>query len=104
MLYACHNQNIFTTTNYIPVDYDPNLYTFFGYFGITAALVFCNMGAAYGTARSGVGICQVGIIKSDMVFKSLLPIIMAGILGIYGLIVSVILQARGKLTFSFLIS
>ena len=91
LLKACPHQKFVTTINHIYVDYDPNLYTFFGYFGITAALVFCNMGAAYGTARSGVGICQVGIIKSDMVFKSLLPIIMAGILGIYGLIVSVIL-------------
>lgn len=64
--------------------------------GIAAALVFCNFGAAYGTARSGVGITTVGISKPDLVFKSLIPIIMAGILGIYGLIVAVILQGKGK--------
>jgi ATP synthase proteolipid subunit len=64
--------------------------------GITSALVFCNLGAAYGTAKSGVGIASVGVLKSDLVFKSLIPIIMAGILGIYGLIVSVILQGKSK--------
>ena len=78
------------------IDYDPNYYTLFGYAGITCALVFCNMGAAFGTGKSGIGICQVGMYKTDMIFKSLIPIIMAGILGIYGLIVSVIIQAKGK--------
>ena len=29
---------------------------FFGYMGIASALVFANLGAAYGTAKSGVGI------------------------------------------------
>ena len=78
------------------LDYDPNVYTFFGYMGITSALVFCNMGAAFGTGYSGIGICQVGMYRTDMIFKSLIPIIMAGILGIYGLIVSVIIQAKSK--------
>ena len=64
--------------------------------GITGALVFCNLGAAYGTAKAGVGIASVGVLRQDLIFKSLIPIIMAGILGIYGLIVSIILQARGK--------
>ena len=66
--------------------------------GITAALSFCNLGAAIGTAQAGVGICQVGMYRTDMIFKSLIPIIMAGILGIYGLIVAVILQAKIQYT------
>merc|ERR1719473_2086839 len=74
--------------------YDPNQYTFFGFMGITSALVFCNLGAAYGTAKAGVGIASVGVLKSELIFKSLIPIIMAGILGIYGLIVAVILQGK----------
>jgi V-type H+-transporting ATPase proteolipid subunit len=65
--------------------------------GVTSALVFCNMGAAFGTARSGVGIVQVGAIRPDLIFKSLVPIIMAGILGIYGLIVAVIMIGKSKL-------
>lgn len=64
--------------------------------GVTASLVFCNLGASYGTAKSGVGICSVGVLRPELVFRSLIPIIMAGILGIYGLIVAVILQGKSK--------
>jgi len=64
--------------------------------GVTAALVFSNLGASYGTAKSGVGICSMGVLRPELIFKSLIPIIMAGILGIYGLIVSVILQGKSK--------
>ena len=39
----------------------------------------------------------MGVLKPELLFKSTVPIIMAGILGIYGLIVSVILQGKGKL-------
>jgi V-type H+-transporting ATPase proteolipid subunit len=69
-----------------------NQYTFWGYLGISAALVFCNLGAAYGTARSGVGICTMGVKNPDMVLKSILPVIFSGVLAIYGIIVAVILQ------------
>ncbi len=54
------------------------------------------MGASYGTAKSGVGISSMGVLKPELIFKSIVPIIMAGILGIYGLIVSVILQQKSK--------
>ena len=64
--------------------------------GITSALVFCNMGAAYGTGKAGIGITQVGILRTDMIFKSLIPIIMAGILGIYGVIIAVVVIAKVK--------
>eukprot|EP00178_Gracilaria_changii_P019367 TRINITY_DN5618_c0_g3_i1.p1 TRINITY_DN5618_c0_g3~~TRINITY_DN5618_c0_g3_i1.p1 ORF type:complete len:168 (+),score=30.19 TRINITY_DN5618_c0_g3_i1:3-506(+) len=69
-------------------------FKFFGYIGVACALVFANLGAAYGTAKSGVGICSMGVLKPELLFKSTVPIIMAGILGIYGLIVSVILQGK----------
>ena len=29
--------------------------------GVTSALVFANLGAAYGTAKSGVGIASMGV-------------------------------------------
>ena len=73
---------------------------FFGYMGIAIALVFANIGAAYGTAKSGVGICSMGVLKPDLIIKSVIPVIMAGILGIYGLIVAVILQGRIKENYS----
>ena len=65
--------------------------SFFSFSGIASALIFANLGAAYGTYKSGVGICHLGILRPDMIIKSVIPVIMAGILGIYGLIVSVIL-------------
>ena len=55
-----------------------------------------DLGAAYGTAKSGIGIASMGVLKPDMIMKSIVPIIMAGILGIYGLIVAVILLQRSK--------
>ena len=67
---------------------------FFGYMGVASALVFANLGAAYGTAKSGVGICAMGVLKPDKIIKSVIPVIMAGILGIYGLIVAVILAQK----------
>ena len=68
--------------------------SFFGFAGITSALVFANLGAAYGTYKSGVGICHLGILRPDKIIKSVIPVIMAGILGIYGLIVAVILNQK----------
>ena len=65
---------------------------FWGYMGIASALCFANIGAAYGTAVSGVGILSMGISKPEAIIKSVIPVIMAGILGIYGLIVGVILN------------
>merc|ERR1712025_500642 len=64
---------------------------FFGFMGCAAALVFACLGAAYGTAKSGVGVANMGVMHSDMVMRSIIPIIMAGVLGIYGLIVAVLI-------------
>ena len=69
---------------------------FYGYLGIASALVFANLGAAFGTAKSGVGICSMGVLKPEKIIKSVIPVIMAGILGIYGLIVAVILNQNIK--------
>merc|ERR1712144_43466 len=63
----------------------------FGFMGCARALVFECLGAAYGTAKSGVGVANMGVLHADMVMKSIIPIIMAGVLGIYGLIVAVLL-------------
>merc|ERR1711966_49008 len=78
--------------------YDCNQSTFFGYMGVTAALVFGNFGAAYGTAKSGVGVCSAVVLKPELLFKSIIPIVMAGILGIYGLIVAVLFNGDLKET------
>jgi V-type H+-transporting ATPase proteolipid subunit len=71
---------------------DPSAY-FFAYMGCAGALVFANLGASYGTGKAGVGVASLGVIDSTKVFKGLIPIIMAGILGIYGIIVAVLLNS-----------
>ena len=53
-----------------------------------------DLGSAYGTAKSGVGIANMGIIRPDLIIKSVVPVVMAGILGIYGLIISVIINQK----------
>ena len=80
--------------NKLDSDIERSIPIFYGYMGITCALVFANLGAAYGTAKSGVGICAMGIMKSSSIIKGVIPVIMAGILGIYGLIVAVILGQK----------
>ncbi|KAG5185250.1 V-ATPase proteolipid subunit C-like domain-containing protein [Tribonema minus] len=70
----------------------PSSAAFFGFMGTAAALVFSNIGAAYGTAKSGVGISSMGVMNPGLVMRNIIPVVMAGVLGIYGLIVAVILQ------------
>lgn len=55
-----------------------------------------DLGGAYGTAKAGQGIMAMGIRSPEMVMKNIIPVVMAGVLGIYGLIVAVILN--GKIT------
>jgi len=62
--------------------------------GVTASIVFANLGAAYGTAKAGVGISCMGVTRGDLVMRSLIPVVMAGVLGIYGLITSVIINGK----------
>lgn len=62
---------------------------FFGAIGCAAAIIFTSLGAAYGTAKSGVGVCVTCVLRPDLLIKSIVPIVMAGIIAIYGLVVSV---------------
>jgi V-type H+-transporting ATPase proteolipid subunit len=56
---------------------------FFGFLGATTMLVFSCMGAAYGTVKSGMGVASMGVMQPVLVMKSIVPVIMAGVLGIY---------------------
>lgn len=74
----------------------PQSAAFFGAMGCAASLIFANLGSAYGTAKAGVGLAHLGIIHADRIMRGIVPIVMAGILGIYGLIVSVIINNNIK--------
>ena len=43
---------------------------FFGFLGAASALVFACAGAAYGTAKSGVGIASMGVMRPELVMKA----------------------------------
>jgi len=64
--------------------------------GIASALVFANLGAAYGTAKSGVGIVSVAVLKPELIFRSIIPVVMAGVLGMYGMIIAILLKSPCK--------
>eukprot|EP00056_Hartaetosiga_gracilis_P022078 m.28096 g.28096 ORF g.28096 m.28096 type:complete len:196 (-) comp9432_c0_seq1:4805-5392(-) len=68
----------------------PTYSTFFGVMGATAAMVFSALGAAYGTAKSGTGIAAMSVLRPELIMKSIIPVVMAGIIAIYGLVVAVL--------------
>ena len=57
---------------------------------------FSALGSAYGTAKSGVGIAAMSVMRPELIMKSIIPVVMAGIIGIYGLVISVLIA--GQLT------
>lgn len=64
---------------------------FFGVLGAASAIVFSSFGAAYGTAKSGTGIAAMAVMRPELIMKSIIPVVMAGIIAIYGLVVAAIL-------------
>eukprot|EP00544_Gedaniella_sp_CCMP2646_P003642 CAMPEP_0202494008 /NCGR_PEP_ID=MMETSP1361-20130828/10385_1 /ASSEMBLY_ACC=CAM_ASM_000849 /TAXON_ID=210615 /ORGANISM="Staurosira complex sp., Strain CCMP2646" /LENGTH=202 /DNA_ID=CAMNT_0049124391 /DNA_START=51 /DNA_END=659 /DNA_ORIENTATION=- len=69
----------------------PDYAPVFGYFGAALCAILANWGSAWGTWKAGMGVCEMGINYNKGVIKNIVPIVMAGVLGIYGLIVSVII-------------
>jgi len=72
---------------------DAPIYTpFFGVLGATSAMVFSALGAAYGTAKSGTGIAAMSVMRPELIMKSIIPVVMAGIIAIYGLVVALLIS------------
>jgi len=69
----------------------PSYAPFFGVMGATSAMVFSALGAAYGTAKSGTGIAAMSVMRPELIMKSIIPVVMAGIIAIYGLVVAVLI-------------
>ncbi|XP_065210774.1 V-type proton ATPase 16 kDa proteolipid subunit c-like [Planococcus citri] len=63
---------------------------FFGVMGASSAMVLSALGAAYGTAKSGTGIAAMSVMRPEAIMKSIIPVVMAGIIAIYGLIVAIL--------------
>lgn len=79
--------------------------SFFGVVGASSAMMFSGtrrwfssilylstaLGAAYGTAKSGTGIAAMSVMRPELIMKSIIPVVMAGIIAIYGLVVAVLI-------------
>ena len=57
---------------------DTSTASFFAWMGCASALVFANLGAAYGTAKGGVGLCSMGVMSPGLVMKNIIGVVMAG--------------------------
>ena len=107
-------------------DDKPSYVAFFGVMGATSAMVFSGeyvvlllflfyvlyvfcimvimysvisisaLGAAYGTAKSGTGIAAMSVMRPELIMKSIIPVVMAGIIAIYGLVVAVLVGNGSK--------
>jgi V-type H+-transporting ATPase 16kDa proteolipid subunit len=53
---------------------------------------FSALGAAYGTAKSGTAIAGISPFRTDLVMKSIIPVIMASIVAIYGLVLAALIS------------
>ena len=56
------------------------------------------MGAAYGTAKSGTGIAAMSIMRPELIMKSVVPVVMAGIVAIYGVVIAVLISQKMNAT------
>lgn len=65
---------------------------FFGIMGASFAMIFSALGASYGTAKSGTGIASMSVARPDLIMKSIIPVVMAGIIAIYGLVVAALIS------------
>jgi len=52
---------------------------------------YTALGAAYGTAKSGCGISAMAVMRPELIMKSIIPVVMAGIVAIYGLVVGALI-------------
>ncbi|ODV58084.1 H(+)-transporting V0 sector ATPase subunit c' [Ascoidea rubescens DSM 1968] len=75
-------------------EYTPAFAPFFGFAGCCFAMVLSCAGAAIGTAKSGIGITGISTFKPDIIMKSLIPVVMSGILSVYGLVVAVLIAGN----------
>ncbi|XP_047115211.1 V-type proton ATPase 16 kDa proteolipid subunit c-like [Schistocerca piceifrons] len=69
---------------------------FFGVIGASSAMIFSALGAAYGTAKSGTGIASMAVMRPELIMKSIIPVVMAGIIAIYGLVIAILIAGQIK--------
>ena len=78
-------------SNVLGDEYYPSFAPFLGFGGCAAAMMLSCAGSAIGTAKSGIGIAGIGTFTPELIMKSLIPVVMSGILSVYGLVVAVLI-------------
>ena len=68
----------------------------FGYVGAASSLVFASAGAAYGTLKSAQGMSHAHEKGNPISAKFMIPVVISGVLAIYGLIYTVIALASSR--------
>lgn len=68
----------------------PPIAPFFSYLAIGVALSMTAIGSGIGTFKSASGLFAVCSVHPDQIYRGLMPVIMAGIVGIYGLVAAII--------------
>jgi len=54
-------------------------------------MIFSSFGAAYGTTKAGIAIAGIGTFAPNLIMKSLISVIMSGIIAVYGLVIAVLI-------------
>ncbi|CAL6001166.1 V-type_proton ATPase proteolipid subunit [Hexamita inflata] len=80
------------TWSAINKDACPYTSSFYSYLGMAIGVSFACLGSAFGTAKAGKGVVAAGVMKPQQAMKNTLPVIMAGVLGIYGLIIAIVIN------------
>ena len=75
-----------------PIDspYCPAWSPFLGFAGMFFGVVLACAGSAYGTMKCGVGLSSAALINKNVIVRGLIAPIMAGIIGIYGLVYCIV--------------
>jgi len=68
-----------------------------GYSGIFFSITLSIIGGGIGSYKAFKGIAHLSLSKPSMIMKNMIPIIMAGVIAIYGLILSVIITGKSNL-------
>lgn len=74
------------------LDACPYTSSFYSYLGMAFGVGLATLGSAYGTAKAGKGVVAASVMKPQAAMKNSLPVVMAGVLGIYGLIIAIIIN------------
>lgn len=64
-------------------------------------LNFTGMRSIYGISKSGMGMASMGVMRLDLMIRSIVPFVMAGVLDIYGLIMNTWINPKEKSYYLF---